>query len=246
MLIRAAIVEDSVQDQRLITQLLEEWAGQSSHQLEVTTYEDSDKLLGSIDEAYGVFDVYLLDIEMRTPQEGLSLAQMIRSTDKELPIIFISNRRELALESYDVHALYFIAKPIDETRFFAAMNRLASILSKRSTDHFAYSTGRISKSMPLHEVVCISTYASDGHYLIINGDPQSRFEMKLEVVANQYPEDLIRCHKSHIVNISHVRQLTATTVILSNESELPVGRIYLNSIRTHFAAYHRTKRGRQH
>ena len=243
MFIRVAVVEDSTQDQIQILQLLNEWMEQSKHHLEVSTFEDSNKLLGAIDEAYGLYDVYLLDIGIRQPQEGLELAMQIRVREKELPIIFVSSRRELALQSYDVHALHFITKPIDKSRFFAAIDRLMDIMDKRKTNYLSFIVSKETRSMPLYEVIWISTSKSDGHYLVINGDPDTRFEMRLDDLVATHSDDLVRCHKSHIVNIAHIRRITPLNIVLSNGTELPVGRVYLQNVRACFAAYHRVERG---
>lgn len=242
MLFKLAIIEDNGLDQLSIMQLLDMWQEQSSRQLEVTCFEDSSKLLGAIDEAYGVFDAYLLDIGLREPQEGLTLARAIHSSDKEIPIVFISNRRELALDSYDVHAINFIAKPIAEVKFFATLDRITALLEKRSSDNFSYALGKSSKSIPLHQLLYLCTYAPDGHYLLINGEVKERFTMNLDDALAQFPLDLLRCHKSYIVNLMHLRQITPALAILSDGSEIPIGRVYLGSVRERFGAYHRITR----
>ena len=242
MLIRAALCEDSSHDQNDIQLLLYEWSDKSKHQLELTMFEDSTKLSGAIAEAYGAFDVYLLDIEMKAPKEGLALARHIRERSKDIPIIFISSHRELALDSYDVHALHFIPKPVETSLLFPTLERLAELLERRNSTQFIYSAERNTTSVPLHEVIYLSTYEADGHYLCINGNSDTRFLMKLEEAAADYPEDFARCHKSFVVNVSHIRRLGANYLILSDGTELSIGRTYLSEVRARFAEYHRQRR----
>ena len=239
MLLRIGICEDIPEHQIVVLNLLNDWVKQSKHHIDTTVYADTTKLLGDIDEAWGAYDVFLLDIEMREPKEGLELARRIRTKDKHIPIIFISSHRELALESYDVRAMHFIAKPIDRTVFFDTMNYLGDLLENRSKIFFVFPAGKNRGTMPLHEIIFIE---ADGHYVSINGDRNMRYPMKMDSIVTEYVGMLVRNHKGYIVNISHVLGFTSSIVTLSNGIELPIGRVFLETLRECFVKYHRKRR----
>lgn len=62
-----------------------------------------------------VFDICLLDV-MMPKLDGFSLAKMIRMSDKDTPVIFITARslKEDKLKGYDLGADDYIIKPFDE------------------------------------------------------------------------------------------------------------------------------------
>lgn len=51
------------------------------------------------------------------------------------------------------------------------------------------------------------------------------------------PNEFVRCHRAHVVNIAHIKQLQALSgsrwrLLLSNGVEIPVGRAYIGALLT--------------
>ena len=234
MLIRMAIVEDSIYDQREAKAYVGQWSQQSNHDVQISVFDDSDKLLGVIDDEFEKFDVYLLDIEMKTPHEGLDLAKAIRKKYERIPIIFITSHTELAIRGWDVHALHFLGKPIDEPHFFATLDRLAAMLQSRKQDNFVCTIEGEMRRFLLYEIRYI-TSDIESHYLLLNGDKTLRFRGKLSDIAANYAETMLICHQSYLVNIEHVRTLNSNMLTLSDGMTINVSKANLANIRKRFA-----------
>ena len=56
--------------------------------------------------------------------DGVTLARKIRAADEKCAIIFITGTAEFAADGYDVSALHYLLKPIDEAKLFACWIRL--------------------------------------------------------------------------------------------------------------------------
>ena len=48
----------------------------------------------------------------------------------------------------------------------------------------------------------------------------------------------ILCHRSYVVNIAHIRMLTRTECLLSNNEKIPISRTYIAVINAAFDRYH--------
>ena len=67
------------------------------------------------------FDIFILDIYIGD-EIGTSLAKDIRKRGNESPIIFLTTSLEHAPMGYEVGTLRYLIKPIDQTKFFEAMD----------------------------------------------------------------------------------------------------------------------------
>lgn len=77
-------------------------------------------------------DVLLLDVQMPV-ESGLALARTL-SVQAEPPlIVFVTAHRGHALEAFDVHALDYVVKPVDERRLQQALDRARAMLDQRAT-----------------------------------------------------------------------------------------------------------------
>ena len=78
----------------------------------------------------GKVDVVFLDIQM-PGQSGLKLAREISCSDEPPLIIFVTAYSEHALDAFDVHALDYVLKPVDEARLAQAVERATAMLGQR-------------------------------------------------------------------------------------------------------------------
>jgi len=234
MQIKVAICEDDVREQRAIAALLHKWAENCHYHLTIDIFEDSLKLEGKIDAAFDTYDVYLLDINMSQPQEGLELAQRIRKHSLHTPIIFVTSHKELMYDAFDVQALHFIVKPIQEKRLFSALDRLSWLLKQRKDSFFTCKIAGELRRFPIQDIYFFTT---KGHYLLINGDNALYTRLKLGEVIENYADHFMMCNQGCAINTSHIRSIRfgALRVTLNNGVELPAGKGYLVNLRKRFS-----------
>ena len=69
------------------------------------------------------FDLLLLDIELEK-MNGIALAKKIREKDDSIMLAFLSNRKEYVFEGYEVQAIRYLLKPLQEEQFFPLLKQL--------------------------------------------------------------------------------------------------------------------------
>ena len=229
--IRIAICEDEPSHQQDLLRLLESWSSRSGHTIHVRTFLNGTELMGVVDEAYELFDCYILDIAMDNPLEGFEIAGRIRKRHSTLPILIVSSRTELIGDGYDVQAMNFLGKPVKEMRLFTTLDRLADKLSNAESAVYSYTVDGVLFLTPLHEILFVRSDTRDSHYSCINGDSALRFRGRPSDIVEKHPKDFITCHISFAVNIKRVRSFTSNTLILSDYTELPVSRQHVQAVR---------------
>ncbi len=122
-----AIVEDLKSDQEnLISHIRKDCAAHREN-IDFSVYESGEAFLK--DFRRGFCSAVFLDIMLKGELTGLDTAWKIRGTDEEIPIIFTTTERDFALESYGVHAMDFLVKPVQANALSWCMKRLRDVLA---------------------------------------------------------------------------------------------------------------------
>ena len=89
--------------------------------LSVTTFRSSEDLLEHW-QLGNHADIFFLDIQIPKELSGLELAKLIRQTDEDVPIVFVTNYAEYVYQGYTVNALRYLKKPVLESDIFPCLD----------------------------------------------------------------------------------------------------------------------------
>jgi DNA-binding LytR/AlgR family response regulator len=119
MYYKIAICDDSKADLNYISSLVTDWAKLSGNTVNIKTFPSAEALLFhySDDKSY---DILMLDIEMGN-MNGVQLAKEIRKENDAIQIIFITGYSDYIAEGYEVSALHYLMKPIDQAKLFSTL-----------------------------------------------------------------------------------------------------------------------------
>lgn len=116
---------------------------------DVRLYENAGQLLADMEEHNIHFDLYLLDIYMDDSTGGIELAERIRSGDEEAVICFVSTSDAFYREAYDLYAVQYLLKPVQETDVKRLLERLTQRKSGKTTSGWAINGGARQDLSPM-------------------------------------------------------------------------------------------------
>ena len=87
--------------------------GENGVSIELNIFTDGKQIVFDYEPVY---DIILMDIEM-PGLDGMSAAEKIRETDRDVIIIFITNMAQYAIKGYQVRARSYILKPVNYYSF---------------------------------------------------------------------------------------------------------------------------------
>lgn len=219
MIYRVAICDDSEVDTGYVSDLLQKWAGKRNVKVTTEKFPSAEAFLFRYAEEKS-FDILLLDIEMEG-MDGVSLAEKIRSTDPEVPIVFITGYPDYIAMGYDVAALHYLVKPITEEKFFEVLDRAVS-LTGRKKKPLLFPAGKEEVLVDPETIV----YAeSQGHYMLLHTECEEyRLRMTMQEMADLLGEDFFQCGRSFIVGLKWIGRISKKTIVLADRTELPLGK----------------------
>jgi two-component system, LytTR family, response regulator len=197
-------------------------------------------------------DVVFLDVQM----PGMDGFEVLRALPQEnLPsVIFLTAYEQHALRAFEVHALDYLLKPVDDDRFRAAVQRVRQIgdrdsriqMADRLLEMLQQSSGKYVSRFPVRlgsriQIVLaddVEWIAAAGDYAELHSvggrshllrETMNSLEQKLD------PAQFLRIHRSRIVRVKCVRELRAIEnreylVKLSDGSEHRSSRTYADRL----------------
>ena len=165
------------------------------------------------------YDVLLLDIEMKK-MDGVTLARMIRKSNKSVQILFITGYSQYIAEGYDVEALHYLMKPIKEEKMFDVLDRAVTKLIQNEK-HLLLKLSDEMIKIPLHEIIYIDV---NRNYVTIHANKDYTLKKTLGEIEKELDEKFFRIGRSAIVNLKYITRITKTEVFLSNGFSLPLPR----------------------
>lgn len=210
--LRVLVCDDELMARKRVLRLLGEMQG-----IEATIEcESGEEVLAKLrDEDV---DVAVLDINM----PGLSGLETVMQMPEERPyVIFLTAHPEHAVKAFDVGAVDYLLKPVDDARLATALGRARKALdqgSVRTTDagDDRPSTGRIGKlAIATHGGAALVspddvTHATfDGTLVTVHTAARSILtdDTLQELEAKLPPGPFERVHRRAIVNLDHVDRL---------------------------------------
>ncbi len=196
-------------------------------------------------------DVVFLDIQM----PGMDGFEVLRALPIEnLPaVIFLTAYEQHVLRAFDVHALHYLLKPVDDIRFAAAVGRARDLVNStlkadmaqrvmkmlsRDSDGYAYrftvQTGSRIQIVVADDVEWIGA-AGDYVELHVSGRSFLVRETMASLEQRLDPEKFLRIHRSRIVQSRGIVELRSIenrefTLKLSDGSEHRSSRTYADRL----------------
>lgn len=178
--------------------------------------------------AKGQGAVFFLDVDLNADMNGIQLAAHIRRTDPCASIIFTTTHEEMAAETfrYKVEALDYLVK--DSPDYVEKILQCLKHVLQKSCDSSGEHRNRLHFHLPEKELFLLP----EDIYFIKTEEPHRitihtacgiyPCSMSLKNVSKMW-DGFFQCHKSVLVNVSHIRMVhrTTRTIELDNDASCP-------------------------
>src|SRR5699024_356062 len=115
-------------DRDFLAGLVRRWAGDRGHTVQLALYPSAESFLFHYAEDKSV-QILLLDVEMGQ-MDGVTMARALRRDNDAVQIVFITGYSDYIADGYEVEALHYLMKPVDEAKLDEVLDRAADKLRK--------------------------------------------------------------------------------------------------------------------
>lgn len=235
-----AVCDDSSVDIVIIQDLLEEYqAVRPSLKMKSYSFNRGQELLEHV-KAGNSFDLYLLDILM-PGLDGIAFAKELRSLDNDVPVVFLTSTEDYALQAFHVYAIQYLVKPLSSEALFPVLDR---IIFKKRQDQDGFllfpMPDRLVK-LPFSSIVCVESIYHRIVVYMVDGSKLSSKSIRTPFGTAIVPllEDprFLYAHKSYVLNMEKVREISDGSFIMNNDLLVHVPRYRLSEAKQKYYDY---------
>lgn len=232
-MIKLAFCDDDLAALNELERLLERYRMERGQEISHTMFHSSFDLLAEIERGVR-FDILFLDVLM-PGENGIDAATEIRNYDSSVKIIFLTSSPEFAVQSYTVGAYFYQLKPICADSFYRLMD---SVLAAREEEKphnmiLRCKSGiaqidirRLEYCEVIHRTLIF--HMTSGKVLESTGNMDDLCS-RLKPYGN-----FLRPHRSYLINLDCVQNLSTHAVTMSCQTEIPIPRGKYNEIKNAF------------
>ncbi|OPJ64380.1 LytR/AlgR family response regulator transcription factor [Clostridium oryzae] len=232
-MLNIAIVDDENVQALLLSKMVNQWVLNNNKTATIKLFSNSESFYFAWCEDKS-FDILLLDIQMKG-MNGIELAKEIRKTDDKLSLIFVTGLSDYMNLGYDVSALHYLIKPVDETKLFSCLDKACGRIRKEPSFIVVTTEGE-NVRIPKSEIVSAEAF---GHYIKLE-TLKASYEIKLNISELEKVLDkdyFIRCHRSYIAGIRYISKIGKKELTLENGRNIPVSRSLYHSVNQAFIKF---------
>lgn len=219
MKIKTAVCDDEAEMAEELAEKLSGFFAANNIESRITKFSSGTSLLENVGDCSG-FDVIFLDIKMKAP-DGMETARELRRRNYGGFLIFVTVLEELVFEAFEVSAYDYLVKPLEACRFERTMNRLKKSLAENTVA--IHKNGETSL-VRLDDIVCCEVIDRKLYIRLSSGESVD-FYGRLEDLENRLDSRFFKCHRSFLINFTHLKKSCGSSAVMRNGFEVPVSRL---------------------
>ena len=207
-----------------------------NQQINLDKFTNTVDLLKEVENG-NVYKLIFLDI-LFPQSNGVETAREIKRICPDTDMVFLSDTRDYAVESFDVAPLHYITKPEDDLKLKESIKRF---LHKTSLNKITIKTSNKTISLDINSILYFEIM---GHDIIIHTADGAEYGLTgtLKEVEDIIPVALFaRVHKSFIVNYKYITKIERYKITLNVGCTIPISKQKYNDLQNKFIDYSRKK-----
>lgn len=203
----------------------------------IDIYHSGDTVVEKLYNSDTKYHIYFLDILMKGIN-GIQVAKEIRKKDTTAHIIFLTSSPEYALEGYEVRAYNYLLKPLQKEKLHNTLSELLGTKHLSPAKQLQITNNGVVKNIPYRNIVYVEVRRNKLLLALNTGEKLETYSTITEMEnLLKEEEGFTRTHRSFIINMQYVKEITSTTIRLRPDHYIPVSRTYSSSVKKDYFAF---------
>lgn len=232
--IEIVLVDDEQLQLDYMQKLIEQTAESLEIKIEISQYLSGEAFLFALED-HPTWNLAFLDIEMEE-LNGMQVAKILRKKSPQLELVFATAYAEYAIEGYEVQALDYLLKPINQQKITRVLKRYLEEQPEDTAYLIAEVEGQTTR-LNLEDIIYVE--ANMGEVLVVLVDQKLPLKMTLLEFQDLLDERFVATHRSYLVNLQYISRLLKKDVALSNGEKIPLSRRRAKEVQSDFIDYYK-------
>lgn len=248
---KIAIVEDEKEHALLLESYIKNWSEKRGRQVICRIFDSPEAFLFEWAQEKD-FAILFLDIQM-PKMSGMELAKRIRKDSDLVGIVFTTGIVDFMQEGYEVSAIHYLLKPLSEEKVVSCLEKFCQKAQTESPSLVLRTQTGTQRfyARQIWWICAMGHHILAGAEQIPSGENKAGGLRRLEAsdsigdVERVLPKDgsFVKCHRSYLVNLSHVYRIEKTEVVLDNGDKIPLSRRLYQTVNDSFIRYYQKENG---
>ena len=184
--------------------------------------------------------IYILDMIM-SEKTGIDIGTLIRSSNRQSVIVYITSSDDFALEAYGVRAVRYLLKPVSEEQFFEALDYALSLTKLETEKIYPVKTKNGLVAIPYSKIEYIENYSRVLNIFQTDGESvksifiRKSFDEEIREIAQD--KRFMQVHKSFLINMNYVNKLTQNTILMESGKSIPISKKRVVNVRKEYLLF---------
>lgn len=183
-------------------------------------------------------DLVFMDIELKETT-GIEAAKQLSVIQPDCQIVYLTNYIDYATDVYETEHCYYLLKSQLEKRLPDVMKKVEARLDILH-EHLVINSKSRKHIIPVREICYIEsnkhlTYIHTTTELIETAEKLDDITAKLNGVT------FVRCHKSYLISLNHIKTYERQRFTLKQGVEIPISRRYIKSAKESFLHWSKSR-----
>ncbi len=212
---------------------IKEIAARNQVQVILKAFRNSEQLFSYLKKQ--PLDILFLDIDLGD-ESGIDIAGQLALEYPDITTIFLTGHREFANEAFDVEALGYVVKPINEQKLERtlkkALTQAYGIKSRVTSSTLIITEENIKKKINQPDIIYIERVQTKS--LIHTKNRIYQVYEPITALCERLDKNFLRINQSEVINRAEIATIEGNTVLLRDKRQLSIGRTYKKTVVTDF------------
>lgn len=211
------ICEDEMYFATHLKDMVSQYLQQKGVNATILLYANGEDFLCS-----GIYaDIVLMDIKL-PGKNGMDIMKRLRDVGCLSQVIFITAYQEYVFQAFDLDAIHYLEKPLNQQKFFSAMDKAWKRAVSDNTKTITLTNRTSISKVRIKDIVYCEVF---NHQVVIHTlAEQYNYFGTLDSLEKELDNHFFRCHRSYIVNLDYIVDKKPGIAVLVGGNQVLISR----------------------